>query len=210
MNPSYVWDEERSVLWDPFLCCLLSAMVRRSVRTWHHIQKEIVLFSISFWIPFPTPQSVGKRPLRKLKVPDCLALAKTSGIPAFRQHSPPPRPISSMMLGSRFMQKTDVSTEGTGQEMVHLAARWPKFSSLSQGQAVHKDDTVDSYCTASSSKEHAGTITQLTEMYASHLSRKKFQTFAAYSFSNVRIFCFSVFYKTVNLIFWVGQTKKSI
>lgn len=147
-------------------------MVQRSVRTWHHIQKEIVLLWISFWIAFPTPKSVGKRPLRKLKVPDCLALAKTSGVPAFRKHSPPPRPIPSMMLGSRFMQKADVSTEGTGKEMAHLAARWPKFSSLSQGQAVHKDGTVDSYCTASSSKEHAGTITQLTEMYVSHLSRK--------------------------------------
>lgn len=59
-----------------------------------------------------------------------------------------------MMLGSGIEQITDVSMEGTGKVMAHLAARWTEFSSHAQGQTAHKDDTVDSYCTASSSKEH--------------------------------------------------------
>lgn len=44
--------------------------------------------------------------------------------------------------------------EGTGKVMAHLAARWTELSSHAQGQTAHKDDTVDSYCTASGSKEH--------------------------------------------------------
>lgn len=121
---SYVWDEERSVLWDPFLCRLFSAMVQRSVRTWNHIQKEIILF---VWIPLSTLKSVGKRPLRKC--PIACHWTKLQGVPAF----------NSLLLlalsptrcwGVKFMhfrQKTDVSTEGTRHVMVHLAARWLKF-----------------------------------------------------------------------------------
>lgn len=59
-----------------------------------------------------------------------------------------------MILGSGIEQVTDVSVEGTGKVMAHLAARWTEFSSHAQGQTAHKDDTVDSYCTASSSNEH--------------------------------------------------------
>lgn len=58
------------------------------------------------------------------------------------------------MLGSGIEQITHVSVEGTGKVMAHLAARWTEFSSHARGQTAHKDDTVDSYCTASSSKEH--------------------------------------------------------
>ena len=108
---SYVWDEERSALPDPFLCCLFSAMVceKSSVRTWHHIQKENLSLLKS---PSPTP-SRWETPL---KVPGRLALGeKKFRSSSFQDSSVPPRPRppSCVMLGSWFMQETQVSTEGT-------------------------------------------------------------------------------------------------
>lgn len=79
---SYVWDVERSVPRDPFLCCLLSAMVQSvSVRTWHHIQKRNYPLLDLLLDPLTHPQVGGETPLAE--VPYCLPLDKTSGVPAF-------------------------------------------------------------------------------------------------------------------------------
>lgn len=172
-------------------------MVQRSVRTWHHIQKEIVLFWSSPWIPFPTPNSVRKRLLRKLRVPGCLALAKTSRAPAFRRHLPPPCPVSYMMLGSRFMRRTDVSVETTGQVMVHLAARWPELSSLWQGTgwAQRQHSWLVVY-----SEQFKGTCRKITKCNAcdSFIRKKKF---AACSLLNMEMFCF-LFHKSISC-WWI-------
>ncbi|KAI9546776.1 hypothetical protein NQZ68_022721 [Dissostichus eleginoides] len=45
------------------------------------------------------------------------------------------------MLGIHSCKSLKSLRRGPKEVVVHLAARWPKFSSLPQGQAARKDDT---------------------------------------------------------------------
>lgn len=104
-------DEERSALVDPFLCCLFSAMVQTSVRTWHQVQKEISRFYKKKKSLCQPPLS-GKHPSWELKCPAAWHRAKKCPR-ALRTRPPRPSLISCLMLESRFAKQTQVSTEGT-------------------------------------------------------------------------------------------------
>lgn len=73
-NPaSYAWDEARSELREPFLCCLLSDMILRECENlaWHARKKENgPLLELASGFPCPPPPSLqGNSPSRKLKCP---------------------------------------------------------------------------------------------------------------------------------------------
>lgn len=118
----------QSVLPDPFLCCFLSAMVQRSVRTWHHIQKEIFLL----WIQSATPPVGGKHPLWEFKVPARLAFRENFRSSTFQATSSSPSFRLLTDVGEQ-IHAGDSSLRG-GEVALHLAARWLKLSFL-----VHRD-----------------------------------------------------------------------
>lgn len=139
-------------------------MVHRSVRTWHHIQREIFLF----WIPRAHPQSVGNTPRGSSKCPAAWHWAKTSGVEDLRQRLPRPRPVSNTMLGSRLMRETEVSTEGTGGSSGTSGSQMAKVQLPFTGRGcTQRRHGRRSHCTASGTKEHAGVITPF-KMSRSH------------------------------------------
>lgn len=151
-----------------------------------HSKRNIFLF----WIALAHPQSAWKHAFRRSsKCPAAWHRAKTSGVGGVLLALVSVSPIWCWGVDS--CKRLKSLRRGPGETVVHLAARWPKFSSLSQGQAAHKDDKVDS-CTVQRAvqKEHAGMITQLIEKCTSHLSGKnaKHSMVMASQFSNVSDF----------------------
>lgn len=133
-----------------------------------HPKKKLSSFGSPFGSPYPPSSRWGNAPCGSALL---LAIGQYFRSSSFQQ-SPPPCPINYMMLGSIFMlfrQKTDVSKEGTRQVMVHLAARWPKFSSLFGGTGCAQRRHS---CAVQGAVQRHMQERQLREMFKSFIKNK--------------------------------------